>query len=111
MRLVVLLLLTIFQISFLKDSKLKYLQFYAPMQIFKSRVKRQTIIKEQTKVNISMDFLKRGSVLYDNIDFFFFYTFWFEPLIKLKTIALLGCNIKFQFENINFWKEVWKILL
>lgn len=110
MRLVVLLLLTIFQISFLKDSKLKYLQFYAPMQIFKSRVKRQMIIKEQTKVNISMDFLKRGSVLYDNIDFFFFYTFWFE-LLNVKTIALLGCNIKFQFENINFWKEVWKILL
>lgn len=110
MRLVVLLLLTIFQILFLKDSKLKYLQFYALMQIFKSRVKRQTIIKEQTKVNISMDFLKRGSVLYDNIDFFFFYTFWFE-LLKVKTIALLGCNIKFQFENINFWKEVWKILL
>lgn len=111
MRLVVLLLLTIFQILFLKDSKLKYLQFYAPMQIFKSRVKRQMIIKKQTKVNISMDFLKRESVLYDNIDFFFFYTFWFELLIKLKTIALLGCNIKFQFENINFWKEVWKILL
>lgn len=74
MRLVVLLLLTIFQILFLKDSKLKYLQFYAPMQIFKSRVKRQMIIKKQTKVNISMDFLKRGSVLYDNIDLFSFFT-------------------------------------
>lgn len=76
MRLAMLLLiLSIFQISFLKHSILRYLQFYAPMQIFKNRVKRQTIIKKQT--NVSMDFLKE-SVLYDNIDFFFFTFFDFN---------------------------------
>lgn len=69
---------SIFQISFLKDSILRYLQFYAPMQIFEKFSRETTNDNQGTnKRKYFCEFLGGGSVLYDNIDSFSFYTFWF----------------------------------